>query len=68
MTKKHFIALADALRNVVPADQESSDYRRGVRDAIEAVSDVCKQSNPRFNRERWMAYIAGICGPNGGAK
>lgn len=23
--------------------------------------------DPRFNRERWLAYIAGTCGPNGGA-
>jgi hypothetical protein len=70
MTKKHFIALADAIR-------EHNDVRnyRGLgserdffqRPHIEALADFCKSQNGRSNRERWLSYIAGECGPNGGS-
>jgi hypothetical protein len=32
----------------------------------ELPADFCQSTNPRFNRERWLAYIAGECGPNDG--
>lgn len=64
MTKKHFIALADAIRA----------HNRGVPDTaeefgeahIEALADFCEAQNPRFQRGLWLAYVAGECGPNGG--
>jgi hypothetical protein len=66
MSKKHFIALADAIRihnNVFGAFGE-----RFTSQQIELLADFCKQQNPNFNRERWISYIAGECGPNGGTR
>jgi hypothetical protein len=34
---------------------------------IQALADFCKQQNPAFMRERWMGYIAGTNGKNGGS-
>jgi hypothetical protein len=35
-------------------------------EAIQALADFCYQQNPNFNNTRWLAYIAGTCGPCGG--
>ena len=32
------------------------------------LADFCAAQNPAFNRERWLAYIAGDCGSNGGKR
>lgn len=58
MTKKHFIALADAIRN--SPDVEFADEHLAV------LAGFCRRVNPAFNRERWLNYIKGHCGPNGG--
>jgi len=55
MSKKNFIALADALRGVKVSKE--------VRDALVAF---CKNQNPNFNEFRWLEYFTGKCGPNGG--
>lgn len=58
MTKKDFIALADLIREdrlLFPVDE-----------CITLLADFCQSRNPAFDRERWLAYIAGKCGPNGG--
>lgn len=59
MTKKHFIALADAIRGMQPVPL--TDWQ------IEQFALFCSNQNPRFNRERWLGYIAGTNGKNGGA-
>jgi hypothetical protein len=64
MTKKTFIALADALREhnrTLGTDDVAFDGSH-----LDALADFCAAQNPRFNRERWLGYIAGECGPNGG--
>lgn len=63
MSKKHFIQLADMIRraNVNPETPFSEE-------AIQALADFCASQNPAFNRARWLAYIAGECGPNGGRR
>jgi hypothetical protein len=38
-----------------------------LRTIADELADYCKSQNGAFNRERWMAYINGECGPNGGA-
>ena len=59
MTKQHFIALADMIRG-------NRDATGFTPDAIMLLSYWCAGQNPRFNRERWLGYIAGECGKNGG--
>jgi hypothetical protein len=60
MSKRHFIALADAIRihnqHSAPFDTEH----------LKTLVAVCKSANPNFNADRWLDYIAGRCGPNGG--
>lgn len=79
MTKKHFIALAECLRNLRPVgyvkhgsvgsisehhDAEMAQWNR----TRNALGDFCQSQNPHFDRDRWLAYIAGKGGPNGGRK
>ena len=55
MTKKDFIALADALRG-----------KAMPREALDALLAFCQRSNPNFKRDRWLDYYSGLAGPNGG--
>lgn len=65
MTKKHFISLANAIKD---RNQEAdSPYWQFGEHQIDCLADWCQQQNPQFNRERWLAYIAGECGQNGGS-
>ena len=62
MTKKHFVALADSIRTMITHDDGSSlEYA----EMIQTLANFCQSQNPNFNRSRWLAYIAGECGPNG---
>lgn len=63
MSKKHFIALANMIRESTGTTGESAVFNKR---QILILADFCSEQNPRFNRERWLAYIAGECGPNGG--
>ena len=57
MTKKHFIALADALRGA-----ELN------QDVLDRLCSFMAQQNAGFMRSRWLAYFKGQCGPNGGTR
>ena len=57
MTKKTFIALAEAVRSNGSFTQAQ----------IEVLADFCQSQNPRFMRGRWIGYIKGENGSNGGA-
>ena len=62
MTKNHFIALADAIR-----DHNEYESPPTFGDGhLEVLADFCASQNPAFNRQRWLDYVAGKCGPNGG--
>jgi hypothetical protein len=70
MTKKHFIALANTIR-----EYNEAAFKPGTNTVsplqfshtqLMVLADFCQASNPRFNRERWLSYIAGKCGKNGG--
>lgn len=63
MTKKHFIALADVIKHY------NRNQRRRVftRDQMVVLAQFCMSQNRGFNMERWLDYIAGKCGPNGGS-
>ena len=71
MTKKHFIALADAIgyaRGHAMAGENPEAELAGVMAAAEYIANACKEANPNFNRERWLGYIAGTNGKNGGKR
>ena len=69
MTKKHFIALADAIRSM-PSFVELEQEKRVIEkdDMLRVLADFCAAQNDQFNRERWLGYIAGSNGKNGGAR
>ena len=59
MNKKQLIALADT----IIANPEAFGP-----EAIAKLAAFAKASNPLFKEDRWLGYIAGECGPNGGPK
>jgi len=72
MTKKHFIALADMIKahnadTLAPfggyAEMSVTSFTHG---QCVSLAAFCTAQNPRFNANRWMSYINGECGPNGG--
>ena len=63
MTKRHFIALADFLRVRTAIHSNGGTFTQY---QVEQLADFCQAQNPRFNRERWLGYIAGTNGKNGG--
>ena len=65
MTKKTFIALADAIRDWNDRPFGGAPFRK---EQIEYLADFCRQQNSNFMRERWLGYIAGTNGKNGGAR
>ena len=60
MSKKHFVALADHIRQHNNLSDKFEDGH------LATLADFCQSFNPRFNRERWLDYIAGKCGKNEG--
>jgi len=66
----HFIALADTIkehnrikRRVFGVNAERMCFNT---EQIDALADFCQAQNSNFNRERWLGYIAGAYGKNGG--
>lgn len=67
MIKKNFIALADAIR----AHNAQLSCISNARDTftnsqLAILADFCAAQNSNFDRQRWLDYIAGNCGKNGG--
>lgn len=62
MTKQDFIALADMIKGM----NDAEDKERFKPGQVAVLADFCQQLNPRFNRARWLGYIAGTNGPSGG--
>jgi hypothetical protein len=64
MTKRDFIRLAEYIR-----DNNNNPLCQAFTPAqIEHLADFCREQNSNFKRQRWLDYIAGECGPNGGAR
>ena len=55
MTKKDFIALADYVRD---ANIDQCTQMK--------LCEFMRSRNPNFKTFRWLEYLAGNCGPNGG--
>ena len=76
MSKKHFIELADMLRATKPktdgfisAEMQFAQRERHAQweYMLDQLANFCAAQNSNFKRNRWLDYIAGDCGPNGGA-
>ena len=67
MTKKDFIVLANAIKmhNAFAAKQVDGIHAFDVGQ-IETLANFCQSQNANFKWGRWLAYINGECGPNGG--
>ena len=65
MSKKHFIALADDIREHNRCAVNNGEIPF-TPDQIDVLARFCRMQNSQFNRERWLDYVAGECGPNGG--
>lgn len=65
MSKKDFIALADAIRehNRLASHFGGKQFHES---QIAILANFCQSQNPNFKRDRWLDYIAGKCGKNGG--
>lgn len=67
MTKKNLIALADAIRTHNAQLSCISNARDIFTNSqLTVLADFCATQNPNFDRQRWLDYIAGNCGKNGG--
>lgn len=59
MSRKHFIALGDAMRCVRPVEDGEygrTSYRQWMADC-RSLAAFCERQNPRFDREKWMQYV-----------
>ena len=66
MTKKNFIALAETMQRTRP-DNTAPSFAQW-KDDVQALADFCQAQNPQFNRARWLGYINGENGQNGGKR
>lgn len=60
MTRKHFIAIADRIRDLFDGNSPVSDanfiagYARGIEDTTKELCDEFARINPNFDRERFL--------------
>lgn len=54
MTKKHFVALAAALKSVKPRITTTTDHQQWVL-TVNAILNFCQSQNAQFDRERFLA-------------
>jgi len=60
MTKKHFIALANYIKDT-EGYCESFTPRQ-----VAHLANFCHSQNPNFDEKRWAGYILDLNGPSGG--
>ena len=65
MSKKDFILLADYIRRFNNVGEVEGKFTPA---QINYLASFCKEVNSNFKTDRWLDYIAGKCGPNGGAQ
>ena len=67
MSKKDFIALADAIKQHAEESKRWRDVQPFTQSQLNTLAAFCKAQNPAFMRDRWLGYIAGENGKNGGS-
>lgn len=69
MTKRDFVALADAIReNFDERTLNAASGRQMAWLMADALVRFCRTQNSRFDETRWRDYLAGKRGPNGGSR
>jgi hypothetical protein len=67
MTRKHFVALADVIREynhnpenhpLMPGSKKTRLFNGFSKAQISVLADFCESTNSGFNRQRWLNYIA----------
>ena len=70
MSKQDFVALADAIREynaqAFPGGTNIASSIQFTHTQLLCLAAFCQSRNSVFMKERWMDYIDGKCGPNGG--
>jgi hypothetical protein len=66
MTKKDFIALADYIREHNQLQEGTDNPITFGQFHLNTLANFMARQNPAFKRDRWLSYVAGQCGPNGG--
>lgn len=61
MTKRDFIFLADVLKK-----HRAATLSTTADEVVEVLADALAAEYPLFKEDRWLDYIAGRCGKNGG--
>ncbi len=56
LTRKHFIALADALRESKP-NRHSTDAIFQWQNDVDTIAVVCHKFSDLFNEEKWREYL-----------
>lgn len=61
MSKKDFVALADALRRTQPRASNGTERAEALAfqwaQDVNALAQFCRSQNPRFDEARWRAYL-----------
>ena len=71
MTKRHFIALADAIRTHNTSSLKgkyAGTHHQFTDDQIEVLARFCGSQSSKFSESIWTGYAKGECGPSGGKK
>ena len=66
MSKQDFIALADMIRNHNGQANAHGIEKPFTPDQTQALAQFCSHQNPEFKRDRWLGYLTGENGKNGG--
>lgn len=59
MTRKDYIAIAEALRDALNLTSGNCHHRDGVRDAAEKIANAMQDDNPSFDRAHFLAVVRG---------
>ena len=70
MTKKDYILIGSELRDELRALEGESrrEIAPGIYRAVDLLCRVFAANNPAFKERRFRDFVAGKCGPNGGAR
>lgn len=71
MSKKDFIALAEAItehNRIAERTKTAGVYQTApfTNEHLDTLVRFCRSQNGNFMQGRWLDYIAGKCGKNGG--